>query len=116
MLTRRGVGLVVIALVLMSQISVAQPRPDPLNPEIRLAPQPRVSPFADYQRYADDKPRSWREVNDEVMKIGGHAGHIKDGPSVPDAAQSSSPGNRPQQAPDAPHRAAPAGGHSQHRH
>lgn len=69
------------------------------------------SPFKDYRGYRDEAPRGWREVNDEVRDVGGHAGVLKAAEGGPDRAPA--PGAPP--APNAP--AAPghcAGGHAMH--
>lgn len=61
--------------------TIAQSRPDPTDPQLRVPAVEYVSPFASYQRYQEEKPASWRALNDEVLGLGGHAGHIKDGAS-----------------------------------
>jgi len=44
------------------------------------APRPAAGPYdsnsayADYRPYREERLRSWREVNEEVARIGGHAG------------------------------------------
>ena len=51
-----------------------QSRPDPADP---AAPAPAVkyeSAFAGYAPYREEKLAPWREVNDEVAKVRGHAG------------------------------------------
>lgn len=38
-----------------------------------------VSPFADYRRFDDGAPTGWRDTNDAMRELRGHAGHLRDG-------------------------------------
>lgn len=50
------------------------------------------SPLEAYRRYQADEPmRPWRDVNDEVERLGGHIGHLRQA-RTPNAAQ---PGAKP---------------------
>lgn len=48
----------------------------PLDAGSRVAPVEYRSSFADYQRYAEPEAASWRELNDEVGRLGGHRGAL----------------------------------------
>jgi hypothetical protein len=51
----------------------------PTKPDVAV---PRVtyrSAFEDYRSYRDTEPAPWREVNEEVARIGGHAGVMRAG-------------------------------------
>lgn len=51
---------------------------------------PYRSAFAAYRRFeSEPPPRHWRRANDEVGRLGGHAGHLRED-------------NRPTEAPPAP--------------
>ena len=41
------------------------------------------SPFESYRSWSTEPPRDWREVNDEVERLGGHAGHLRAAPVAP---------------------------------
>lgn len=50
------------------------------HPADPAAPAPAVkyeSAFADYRPHREEKPAPWREVNDEVGRIGGHVGMFR---------------------------------------
>ena len=38
-----------------------------------------VSPFADYRHFDDGAPIRWRDANDSMRELRGHAGHLRDG-------------------------------------
>lgn len=59
--------------------ALAQDGRDPADPSLRVRPFDHVSPFADYRRYEEVKVAPWRELNDQVLGLGGHAGHIRNG-------------------------------------
>lgn len=53
------------------------PPPDPSEAKAKVPAFEYRSAFAGYQRHADPELAPWREVNDEVGRTGGHAGHVK---------------------------------------
>jgi len=46
----------------------------PADPDTAVPQAPYESAFAGYRNYQDEKSTSWREVNDEVGRVGGQAG------------------------------------------
>ena len=111
--------LSVIALSVVIDGAMAQGRPDPTDAKLKSPTVEYVSPFASYRRYQDEKPGSWRELNDHVLGLGGHAGHIKNG--APGAAKPAANPERSVAAPrgeaDPPQPvSAPTPGHSSHKH
>jgi hypothetical protein len=38
------------------------------------------SAFEGFHPWRPEEPRDWREVNDEVERLGGHAGHLRAAP------------------------------------
>ena len=59
---------------------------DPWDPEARVPAVEYRSVFSDYQPYQDPPAAIWRESNEVVKALGGHAGHIpKPGGSAKDA-------------------------------
>jgi hypothetical protein len=61
------------------------------DPSKWTASEPRFeyrSAFSDYRSFSEEKLAPWRDVNDEVGRIGGHAGatgHAKPAPTKPGA-------------------------------
>jgi hypothetical protein len=53
----------------------SSPRPDPADPKAVVPAHRYESAFKDYRAHADAELVRWREVNDEVGRIGGHTGH-----------------------------------------
>lgn len=47
---------------------------NPADPGAAAPQTPYVSAFAGYQPFLDEKLAPWREVNDEVARIGGQVG------------------------------------------
>jgi hypothetical protein len=98
------------AATLAMPVFAAQPNiaNNPASPEAPVRQSTYESVFTGYQSFKDEKTASWREVNDEVGRIGGqigifggvgHAGHgsAKPSPNSPPAA------SKPQQAPQSMH-------------
>ena len=89
------------ALVIASVVTegaMAQGRLDPADPMLATPAFEYVSPFASYRRYEEVKPAPWRELNEQVFGLGGHAGHIRDGTSGapnPDPAANPERASRP---------------------
>ena len=87
----------------------ASPEPAPLKYE---------STFTGYQPYRDGKRGDWRELNETVGVLGGHAGHLRG--STPEAS-AAKPVMAPAAPPDSPAGAfikpqlAPADPHAGHR-
>jgi hypothetical protein len=75
-------SLPIIALVAMAASSAAQTASD-----ATAAPQYR-SAFTDYRGFKDEPVTPWRGANDEVARIGGHAGVLTGSPSSPSSGSS----------------------------
>jgi hypothetical protein len=68
------------AAVMAQQHQPHQPTPDVTNPAAPTAPLHYESVFSAYRASfeEDTSPDTvWRSVNDEMGKLGGHAGHMK---------------------------------------
>ena len=52
-------------------------RPDPANPDARVPAANYRSAFDGYRRVEDAARTSWREANEEVSRVGGHAGILR---------------------------------------
>jgi hypothetical protein len=91
----------IVVLAALAGIAQSQPvdrRADPADPQARPTPLDFDSGLTRSKPSADvDPPARWREHNDRVREIGGHAGHLRAGgadgkPDRPDAPAQS--GNR----------------------
>ena len=54
-------------------------RADPRDPQAKAPAVIYRSAFQDYRSFREQEPVAWREVNDEVARVGGHAGVLKQG-------------------------------------
>ncbi|HKQ30515.1 MAG TPA: hypothetical protein VJS66_04445 [Burkholderiales bacterium] len=52
-------------------------RPDPSD-STSISASRYDSVFADYRAYDEQRVGAWRKHNDEMGRVGGHAGHAKD--------------------------------------
>lgn len=72
------VGLVTAAA---AQAAPAQPAADPGKPAQTAPPLLSVAPyrsaFADFRPFDEQPSQDWRRVNDEMQRLGGHAGHLR---------------------------------------
>lgn len=53
-------------------------RKHPADPAVTVPAPAYASAFAGYQPLGSEKPGAWRELNDEVGRIGGHLGIVRD--------------------------------------
>jgi hypothetical protein len=92
----------VVAAAAAGLAAAQQPRPNPGDPK---APVPAIehrSAFEGYRRYTEPEVSGWREMNEEVGRVGGHVGIVR--------------GQRDAQKPGAKPSASPAqGGHEGHK-
>ncbi|MDH5537552.1 MAG: hypothetical protein OEZ08_18530 [Betaproteobacteria bacterium] len=51
--------------------------PHPADAAVAASPPRYDSAFAGYASYRDEKLAPWREVNDEVARVGGHIGILR---------------------------------------
>ena len=78
---------------------------NPADPAIAVPAAKYESAFTGYSRYRDEKLASWREVNDDAARVGGHmgifggaAGHAGHGTAQPQAQPPVSPPQSPAKA------------------
>lgn len=70
--------LVLSLFALVARSAAAQVRAQP-GPADAAKPAPAVvydSAFNGYRPFVDPDPARWREVNDEMGRLNGHAGHL----------------------------------------
>jgi len=58
--------------------AAAQPQPlsNPADPQAAVPPAKYESAFAGYRPYREEKVAPWRDVNDDVARVGGHVGIV----------------------------------------
>jgi len=72
--------IAVIALAAHGPLAAAQPAASNTNPADPAAPVPALqyeSAFTDYRGFRETPLVPWRDVNDEVARIGGHLGIVR---------------------------------------
>lgn len=81
---------------LLPSLTMAQalpPHPSPADPTAPITKQAYESAFLDYQRFtepAQAPATQWRAANDEMGRLRGHAGHMKEaGDGMSDTGQPS---------------------------
>jgi len=100
-------ALLYCAAVLMPLSATAQQNPtgsNPADPAVAVPATKYESAFTGYSRYRDEKLTSWREVNDDAARVGGHmgifggaAGHAGHGEAKPQVKPAMSPPKSPAQ-------------------
>ena len=89
-----------LAAIFAANVAAQQAaRPDPADPKAPVAAYRYESAFQDYRRYADPELARWREVNEEVSRLGGHMRHApqpaqKGKPAPKSAAQPAHGGHK----------------------
>jgi hypothetical protein len=62
---------------------------NPADPSVAVPPPSYESAFSGYVRQREEKLAPWREVNEEVARVGGHIGILRGpAPSTQGAAES----------------------------
>ena len=79
----------IAAIAMLPLFAVAQERntqPYPDDPNIKVPPPVYQSVLRDYRPTADEEKtpdKIWRDMNEDMRKLGGHAGHIKEAAGKP---------------------------------
>lgn len=55
-------------------------RPDPADAKAAVPALRHESAFKDYRPHAEPETARWREVNEEMARLGGHVGHVPQAP------------------------------------
>lgn len=83
---------------------------DPLDARATVPPQTYESTFAHYRRLGDEQVKSWREVNDAVLRAGGWRFYAREAAEPGSTPTATSPSSAPPPKSDAePEKPAPAG-------
>ena len=73
-------ALIIVAAV-WPAFSLATPPADPVQPQAEVPPVVYRSAFTRYQAMPESEEtpdKVWREANETVARIGGHAGYVRD--------------------------------------
>lgn len=67
-----------LAVAAATSAAAQQPqRPDPGDPKARAPAVEHRSALEGYRRYAEPEVAAWREMNQEVGRVGGHLGIVR---------------------------------------
>ncbi|MBS4047530.1 MAG: hypothetical protein KG075_14390 [Alphaproteobacteria bacterium] len=69
--------LLMLTLGLAETATAGDKRPDPADPQAVVPPHRYVSDFASYRQPQFEQKLDWRQANDTVRDVGGHAGALK---------------------------------------
>lgn len=75
---RHAHWLLLAALAAGSAVAEERKRPDPADPRATSQPPVYRSAFEGYRRIEEPKRIPWREANDEVERVGGHVGILRE--------------------------------------
>ena len=70
--------LLLAALAAGNAVAQEQKRPDPADPRVTSQAPVYRSAFEGYRRIEEPKRIPWREANDEVERVGGHIGILRE--------------------------------------
>jgi len=82
----RAFAALAVALALAAPAG-AQSRPRPDDPAVKTPAPAHASAYEGYRPFREEDVAPWREVNDEVGRLGGHGGHVAKDAAVSPAAQ-----------------------------
>jgi hypothetical protein len=102
--------LLMLTTGLADAASAGENRPDPADPNAAVPPHRYASDFVTYRRPQFEQTLDWRQANDAVRDVGGHAGALK-GDDEPPAGQSATASGKPKMHHGGHHH----GGHGGHK-
>lgn len=65
----------IAAAVLALAAGAAHAQADPADPKAKAPPVQYKSAFGDYKPFREPDLENWRQVNEEMRRLGGHQGH-----------------------------------------
>ena len=84
--------VIAFCFAVSAPVAAAADRPPVADPAGTVPAPEYRSAFSTYQPFRDQEPASWRELNDEVGRIGGHIGIFRaEKPAEPKAAAKPAP-------------------------
>lgn len=87
--------LLMLTTSLAEAASAGEKRPDPTDPNAAVPPHRYVSDFAAYRKPQFEQKLDWRQANDIVRDVGGHAGALKEADGSPGASQTAPASGKP---------------------
>lgn len=87
----RPVFTVVLLAGIASAAAAQETPPDPANPAAAVPKPVYHSAFTGYRPWTEPVTARWREANEEVRQLGGHASHAKPAAKAPTAAPPKEP-------------------------
>ena len=75
---KHACGLLLAALAAGNAVAQSAARPDPADPSVRVPETVYRSAFDDYRRHDLSKQIPWRAANEEVGRVGGHVGILRE--------------------------------------
>lgn len=87
--------LLMLTTGLAEAASAGEKRPNPADPNAAVPPHRYVSDFATYRKPQFEQKLDWREANDIVRDVGGHAGALKEPGGQPAAGQAAPAAGQP---------------------
>lgn len=72
----RTIAVPLLASIACSVAAQAPARPEPAKASKPASPLVYESVFAGYRPFVDPDVARWREVNDDMARLGGHVGHL----------------------------------------
>jgi hypothetical protein len=73
----KGIAFALAAMVAGAAAAQSAAKPDPADPKARVPSVEYRSAFEGYRRYAEPEVTGWREMNQEVGRVGGHLGIVR---------------------------------------
>jgi hypothetical protein len=105
--------LLMLTTGLADAASAGDNRPDPADPNAAVPPHRYISDFAAYRRPQFEQTLDWRQANDTVRDVGGHAGALKGNDEPPAASQTAPVSGKPKMHHGGHHGHGGHGGHRQ---
>jgi hypothetical protein len=93
--TRFAVLSCALVAASLQTAAAQQPRQHPADPAAEVPPVRHSSAFAGYRALGDEKTASWREVNDDVARAGGHIGILRGQPAAQSTGHAGHAGHPP---------------------
>ena len=77
---KRTMLVALSALAAGAAVAQGESKPDAAAPKSAAQPLKYESAFEGFRPFQEQEVASWRGVNEEVARVGGHAGVLKSGP------------------------------------
>ena len=88
---KSGIPFVLLAGFASTVAAQQITRADPGDPAVPVPKPVYESAFAKYRPWTGPAAGRWREANEEVRRLGGHAGHVKPAGKAPAVTDTKAP-------------------------